>query len=117
MYTLEDTERIARNEITRESVRLYLMDKLAESIRTLSDITDNQSTEISDVLGEGLSAIGNSLNDLSNKAKRLDDISLSLHEISEGLLTMNDYICELEDKLNDLNETIRTLNHGEGGDK
>lgn len=117
MYTLEDTQRIARDENTRESVKMYLMDRLIESIRSLADITDDQSTEICDSLEQGLTAISSSLNEISNNTAKLTDISEALNDIREELTDLNDYISALEDKLNTMNEMVETFNHTEGGDK
>lgn len=89
MYTLEDTERIARDEITREAVRLYLMDKLIESFRELIDSADDHGTVMSNTLEDGLTAISNGLNDITDTAKELSEIRSALNEIVIELRDLN----------------------------
>ena len=93
MYSFEDAERIARSANQRESVKIYLMDKIVESLRILADSNDSESEQYKiDKISEGLIAISNGLFDIKDTNKELSEIRLAIHDLVDEVGALNEVV-------------------------
>lgn len=120
MYSFEETERIAKDTTTRESVKIYLLDKLVDALKA---IAENTGTDIQQVemesLQDSLRSITDGLFDIKETTKELIEIRYALSDIAKGLNRLNQTQADCEDDLTSIFENIGSVGEiiAERGDR